>query len=191
MTAELLRREFATQPKTRKSQSGRTVFGIAVPFDTPTRISDWEGDYTEIFRHGAFTTATVGDPARVKLLVNHDGHARLPIGHATQLREDPGGLYAEFHVPETTAGDDALELIRAGTLDSFSIGFRAIRTEWTGDRHDGTGNATAERLEAHLHEVSIVAFPAYPDATIAGTRQQHSSATAARARLRLSVSLAR
>jgi hypothetical protein len=37
---------------------GRTVAGIAVPFDEPTPIRDSFGGYTEVFRRGAFDAGT-------------------------------------------------------------------------------------------------------------------------------------
>lgn len=142
---------------------GRTVVGIAVPFDTPTPIRDASGSYTEVFRRGAFAKTIRERGDRVKFLAQHDRRS-MPLGRATLLREDGAGLYAEFHVSATQAGGEALELIRDGALDALSIGFRPVRDRWNQDR------SMVERLEARLDEVSAVSFPAYDGALIAGVR---------------------
>ena len=94
---------------------GRTVVGIAVPFDAPTPIRDASGSYTELFRRGAFAKTISERGDRVKFLAQHDRRA-MPLGRATLLREDAAGLYAEFRVSQTRDGDDALALIRDGAL---------------------------------------------------------------------------
>jgi HK97 family phage prohead protease len=144
---------------------GRTVCGIAAPFDSPTTVHEAGRTFTEVIRRGAFarTIAERGD--RVKLLALHD-QRRLPLGRATTLREDPGGLYMEARVSQTSAGDEALELVRDGALDGFSIGFDLPAK--TGERW--TRDGTRELLEVRLHEVSLVTFPAYAAALVSGVR---------------------
>lgn len=142
---------------------GRTVVGIAVPYDAPTAIRDASGAYTEIFRRGAFAKTIIERGDRVKFLAQHDRRS-MPLGKATLLREDAAGLYGEFRVSATAAGDEALELIKDGALDAFSVGFRPVK-----DRKNSDGTLV-ERLEAGLDEVSAVAFPAYDGALIAGVR---------------------
>ncbi len=148
----------------RADGDGRTVFGIAVPFDSPTEIREGGEEFTEVFRMGAFAQTINVGAERVKFLVNHDRIGRLPLGRAISLREDPSGLVGEFRVSQTREGDEVLELIRDGVLDAFSIGFRPQRDKWNADR------SFVERTEVHLSEVSTVAFPAYAGAEIAGVR---------------------
>ena len=140
---------------------GRTVYGLAVPFDREATVNDGFGKYREVFRHGAFTRTINAGLDRVKFLINHD-RQRLPIGKAVSLREDPAGLVGEFRVSNTRDGDEALELVRDGVLDAFSIGFAPIQ------ERDSKG--LVERLEVKLMETSIVAFPAYEGAVVAGVR---------------------
>jgi HK97 family phage prohead protease len=142
---------------------GRTVVGIAVPYDTPTLIRDHTGSYNELFRRGSFAKTITERGDRVKFLAQHDRRS-MPLGRATLLREDAAGLYGEFRVSATQAGDEALELIRDGALDGLSIGFRPIQQKRS---KDGT---MVERTEAGLDEVSAVTFPAYDGAVIAGVR---------------------
>jgi len=150
---------------------GRTVHGIAVPFDQPTEINDMHGRYTETFRRGAFTrTLTERGASRVKLMAVHNMRT-FPLGRLSSAVEDAGGLRIEARVSATQAGDEALELVRDGALDAFSIGFATVAT---GDRWNRTRTAV-ERLEVKLHEVSLVPFPAYAGALIAGVRTADSA----------------
>lgn len=143
---------------------GRTVYGIAVPFDREATVNDGFGAYREVFRMGAFKKTIRENGARVKFLANHKRD--MPIGKAVSLREDPEGLIGEFRVSNTPEGNNALELIRDGVYDSFSIGFAKV----PGKDRDKDG--LTERLEVKLREVSILAFPAYEGALVAGVRQQ-------------------
>jgi HK97 family phage prohead protease len=144
---------------------GRTITGIAAPFDSPAAISDIQGRYTETIERGAFArTIAERGSSKVKLLVQHESRS-LPIGRAHVLREDTAGLYGEFKVSKTERGDEVLELVRDGALDAFSIGFRPIRDHWSAD------GSTRTLLEARLDEVSVVSFPAYEKALISAVRQ--------------------
>jgi HK97 family phage prohead protease len=160
---------------------GRTIFGLAVPYNEAADIRERNGTrFMETFRRGAFSRTITERASKVKLLLNHNRQA-LPVGRAETLREDPQGLYAEFRVSKTEAGDEALTLAADGTLDAFSIGFEPVRDQWSKDRR------SVERLEAKLMEVSLVAFPAYQGALVGGVRADAPflSQEAARARLRL------
>ena len=108
---------------------GRTVVGLAVPFDTPTFIPSLRAE--EAFDRGAFTRTISERGDRIKLLAQHDTRS-LPLGRLTSLREDTAGLFVEGRISETQAGDEAIALVRDGALDSFSIGFSPVRDEMRG-----------------------------------------------------------
>jgi len=146
---------------------GRTVYGIAVPFDRETTVNDGQGPYREVFRQGSFRKTIREHGARVKFLANHKRDN--PIGKAVKLHEDPTGLIGEFYVSDTRAGNEALQLVRDGVYDSFSIGFAKVPGK---DRESKDG--LVERLEVKLREVSVLAFPAYEGAVVAGVRSQFS-----------------
>ncbi len=164
--SELIRRAWSPMVdlEVRAEGDGRTVYGIAVPYDSPTEIREGGDEFTEVFRMGSFAQTINVGAERVKFLVNHDRIGRLPLGRAVSLREDPAGLVGEFRVSQTREGDEVLELIRDGVLDAFSIGFRPQRDVWNAER------TFVERTQVHLSEVSTVAFPAYAGAEIAGVR---------------------
>ena len=138
---------------------GRTIVGLAVPFDQPTDI----GQYVETFRFGAFTRTIVERGSKVRLLSQHVTTAN-PLGRATLLREDARGLVIEARVSETQAGTEALALIADGALDGLSIGFTPVRDNWSTDRRN------VDRLEVKLHEVSLVTFQAFESAKVLASR---------------------
>ena len=151
----------------RDGGDGRTICGIACPFDSPTNIRDMSGEYIEVFRQGAFAKTIQEQAAkRVKTFAKHDSRA-LPLGRADLLREDTQGLYAELRISDTTAGREALELVRDGALDALSIGFRPIT-----HRGDPDSGGVVERTEVALLEISLVDYPAYSDAVITGVRHE-------------------
>jgi uncharacterized protein len=163
-----------------RGADGRTIVGIAVPFDEPAKVRDDGGfPYTEVFRRGAFAkTIRERGPAGVKTFAKHQ-RSSLPIGRASLLREDAAGLYSELAVSKTTAGDEVLELVRDGALDGLSIGFVGIKERQSRD--------ALERLEVALHEISVVDAASYASAVIAGVRsaEPRISAEAASRRLDL------
>ncbi|MCZ7526143.1 MAG: HK97 family phage prohead protease [Acidimicrobiia bacterium] len=161
--SERLSRLFPSELEVRASGDGRTVAGLAVPFDRPADV----GRYREVFVRGAFArTIAERGAGSVKLLANHR-ERDLPIGRATVLREDPAGLYGEFRVSKTGQGDEVLELVRDGALDGLSVSFVPVRQE---DRTDPDGRPMVVRLEVKLREVSLTAFPAYEDARVLALR---------------------
>lgn len=157
----MLHREASADLQVRND--GRTVFGLAVPFNQATEVNDGWGPYLEEFKRGAFTKTIHSGVERVKFLSFHDKRS-MPLGRASLLREDAAGLYGEFLISKTRAGDEAIELIRDGALDGFSVGFVPVK-----DRELKRGHV--ERLEVKLNEVSAVTFGAYPGALMAGVRQ--------------------
>lgn len=163
----------------RSEGDGRTLSGLCVPFGVSANVSDGGPRYREQFARGAFRRTIAERGSKVQLKVEHPGSKALPIGRATVLREDAAGLFGEFRVSRTTLGDEVLELVRDGALDSLSVGFAPIS-----DRRLPDG--TVSRTEVALREVSVVATPAYEGAQILGVRSARSiSAETARRRLAL------
>lgn len=152
------------------SGSGRQIFGRAVPYGvTIDNVLDSTGEWIrERFEYGAFNRSIRERGHKVKLLTSHE-RRKLAVGRAVELREESDGLYSSFEVANTRDGDELLELVRTGVIDSFSIGFQPVRDRRERDRVNGD---LITRLEAKLHEVSAVNFPAYEDALIGGVRSQ-------------------
>ena len=149
----------------RDSGDGRSIYGVIVPFDRETVINGREGKFREVFRAGAFRQSINNGVSRVKLFQNHNHlRGKDPIGVATSLTEERKQLVGEFRIGTGPDGEEALQKIRDGIFDAFSIGFADV----PGKSH--RSKDLIERTEVKLREVSVVSYPAYEDAAIAGIR---------------------
>lgn len=123
------------------------------------------GGFVERFASGAFAETTKTDDIRA--LVNHDTGKILGRNRAgtLKLQEDAKGLAVEIAPPDTTAGRDVVASVKRGDLTGMSFAFNVAPggASWAheGDKEVRTVN------KAKLKEVSIVAFPAYPDTSVA------------------------
>jgi uncharacterized protein len=144
-----------------KGGDGRTIFGIAVPYDSPQRIDD---DLIEQFARGAFNHQLKA-ANRVRLSREHVQLGGALIGTTTLLRDDAAGLYWEARASKTPLGDETLELVKDGALSHLSIAFRERQNRRV------PGTRITERVTADLGEVAVVLQGAYGDlAAAAGVR---------------------
>lgn len=122
------------------------------------------GGWFEVIKRGAFGES-LKNGADVRALVEHE--SRAIIGRNTAgtlgLKEDKTGLSVEIDPPDTTAGRDVMESIKRGDLTGMSFSFRKIDDKW--ETKDGDEVRTLEKVE--LFDVSVVAYPAYPDTSVA------------------------
>jgi len=114
----------------------------------------------DIIAHGAFTDTLSSKPlSKVKLLWQHD--RRQPIGVYDEIREDAKGLYVKGRLLlGVQKAREAYELLKAGALDSLSIGFRTLEDNWDREKEIRTITKT------DLMEISLVTFPANDQAFI-------------------------
>ena len=143
----------------RAADKGRTIGGYAAIFNSPADIGD---SFREIIAPGAFTDALAQD---VRALIDHNS-GRV-IGRTTagtlRLSQDETGLAVEIDLPDTSDGRDLATLIERGDVSGMSFGFIVTKQTW-----DETGDVPTRTIEAvDLREVSVVAFPAYDDTSIA------------------------
>ena len=144
---------------------GRTIVGLAVPFNRVATVSDdGRTSYKESFAPGSFTRTLAHRGDKVRIFSQHKTE-RLPIGKASKLEETGPGLEAHLRVSDTSDGNDVLTLVRDGVLTGLSVGFRGLKHELR--------NNVRVRTEVTLSEISIVTDPAYPDAQISGIRAMH------------------
>jgi uncharacterized protein len=155
---------------------GRTLVGLAVPYDEELEVSDFWDEYTEVFRKGAFAKTITDRAQPVPLLVAHE-HRTLPIGAATTLAETDAGLEAQFHLSATARADEVLELVRDRAISGLSIGFQPVQQRVTkGSARDPAAHRDlVERTEVNLREVSICNFPAFAGAGVTGVRTDRGS----------------
>jgi len=143
-----------TQFEVREVAEGMRFSGYGAVFNSPSEPLP----FTEVIAPGAFRKSL---RARndIKFLWNHDTGEILGSTRAgtMSLTEDDYGLKVEGILPNTSRGRDVAELLRRGDVDSMSFGFSVPQggDSWSTDGGQRTLNSV------RLHEVSLVAFPAY------------------------------
>ena len=141
---------------------GRRAVGHAAVFQSRAQLAP--GIFEEVNR-GAFRDSLLRDD--VRMTVNHDPSQLLArTGAGTlKLEEDSRGLAFNAELPDTTLGRDVEELLRRGDLAHASFRFRTPPVDrWT---LLSDGSELRSLLKLELLDVSLVAYPAYPDATAA------------------------
>jgi HK97 family phage prohead protease len=170
--SELLYRSYAPQLEVRTgaNQDGRTIYGIAVPWNAPMRIND---QLVEEFEPGAFDHQIRAGRGQLGAPVNRIVYARehMPlggtlIGRVSMMRNDAAGQYVEMRVAKTPVGDETLELVREGALPHLSVGFQ--------ERADGNmrkAGGIVCRIKANMFEIASTLQGAYGDmASAVGVR---------------------
>lgn len=145
----------------REDGDGMTFEGYAAVFNSDSAPLP----FIERIAPGAFSRSLKRGRNDIKLLWNHETGEVLGSTRAgtLTLEEDAVGLKVKASLPETTTGRDASILLKRGDIDSMSFGFSVPQggDDWSED------GRTRTLRSVRLHEVSIVAFPAY--AATAGT----------------------
>lgn len=139
----------------------RKIVGYAAVFN---KDSEDLGGFVERIAPGAFTEAIA--TSDVRALFNHDQNlilARNTSG-TLELIEDETGLRYEFDAPDTSFGNDLLEMIKRGDVNQSSFGFTVKSDTW--EEQNGKVYRTINKVN-RLFDVSPVTFPAYPDASVA------------------------
>ncbi len=141
---------------TRRTEDGLEL-GVFEGLASTFGIRDRAGDVIE---PGAFRDS-LARTRQVKMLWQHD--PRAPIGVWERIAETPSGLAVKGRlVLEVQQAREAQALLRAGAVDSLSIGFSVPRAGASFDR----GKAVRRLNRIDLWEVSVVTFPANPDARV-------------------------
>ncbi len=126
----------------------------------------------EIVVRGAFAKTLVEREGRIKLLWQHQSWE--PIGVPLELKEDDRGLFLRGQLAiKATQPRDVHELMKLGVVDGLSIGFRTIKAETDDDTR------VRKLTEIELWEISLVTFPANPQATVASVKDRAFALTLA------------
>jgi HK97 family phage prohead protease len=156
-------RTFSTIYK--RQEEGRGVRGMAAIYNSRADL----GWFEEEIVPGAFDNAI--DVSDARALFNHDPNYLLARQSSGTLRLElrDGGLEYDFESPNTTAGNDLIELINRGDVKESSFAFTIAPDgqEW---KQETRGNKTIDvryitKIE-RLFDVSPVTYPAYKDATV-------------------------
>ena len=141
---------------------GRTVTGYAAKFETwSSPIHGW---FIEQIRGGAFADCDMTDTI---MCFNHNIDAILArvASQTLTLEVDEVGLRFSFDAPNTSLGNDMVELLRRGDVSQCSFRFIVEQDEWlyadedNGLKHD---QRTIIRI-SKLYDVALVVYPAYKD----------------------------
>jgi len=152
--AEIIHKSLPFQLKALADEEG-TIEGYGAVFGNVDGVND-------ILLPGSFAKAIRGNQ-NVKMLWQHD--FTMPIGTWNNLTEDSNGLKVSGKIAtKTQLGNDAYQLVKAGAIDSLSIGF--IPTEWEIDSKKGIRTIKS----VQLYEVSLVTFSANSKAKIVNVK---------------------
>ncbi|MGX1087429.1 HK97 family phage prohead protease [Pseudomonas sp. AP3_22 TE3818] len=144
---------------------------IEVPFELKTvdDAGNFEG-YAAVFNNvdlgddvilpGAFTRVKTTRSGKLKLALYHDLTRLVGLADFTQ---DDHGLLVKGKVNQAVSyAKDAYELMRAGILDSMSIGFNTLKADF----EERAGRTVRIIKEAELWEASFVPFGMNPEAQV-------------------------
>jgi HK97 family phage prohead protease len=144
--------KFTTNQVTIEAAEGgeRRISGLAVPYDADAVVLG--GTKVRVL-DGALPT----DGTAPRLLAEHD--PTRVIGLVTERSSEPGvGMSFTARIASTREGDDILELLTMGALDSVSVGITPTDSDYE--------NGTLVVRAADWEELSVVYSPAFKAAKI-------------------------
>lgn len=143
---------------------GLTLTGYAAVFNSPTRISSWEGEFTEVIAPGAFRH-TIRN-SRPIMQYDHGQHpliGSLPVASIRRLKEDARGLFVEARVFDNWLTEPLRDAIKDQAISGMSFRFSVVKETWA---HADDGDLRTLN-EVKLYELGPVAWPAYSDTSVA------------------------
>lgn len=143
------------------NNDSRTIEGLAVPYERETKLAP---GYYETIAADAYQPD--GGVGQVKLLWRH-GEV-IGVGTATS---GPDGVTIHARLSQTSAGDDAYQLVKDCAVDSLSIGFIPLEYEETWD----DDNLHVRQKLIDIKEVSLVPWPAYDEAKVTKVREHNQN----------------
>lgn len=139
---------------------GRTLSGIAHAFGQRTRVG---GRLIEFDPH-AFDSALARSDVRA--FINHDPNLLLgrQSNGTVRVQATPAGLAYSIDVPDTTYGNDLLEMVRRGDLHDMSFGITPGKYTLS-KASDGTQVQTHTSVN-EIFDVSPVSLPAFSGTSV-------------------------
>jgi uncharacterized protein len=170
----VLHRAFTTDLQVRADGDGRVLFGPLLPWNVEARVFEPTVGrvVVEVFERGALADV---DAAAVPLTARHPrDNETLPIGRTVELEDRADAAWGSWHISDTLAGNEVLELARDGVPLSLSVGLVPAPggSRWTQNRSRVT------RTRAGLDHVAIVRRGAYRGAAVVGVRAADGPAIA-------------
>lgn len=171
------RRFFESQVQIRKADDGsetRTIEGYGAVFNSWSKpmYGDW---FKEKINRGAFD-GVLNDEDTICRVHHND---MFVVGRNLKnltLEVDEKGLRYTCDVPETTAGNDLLENIRAGIITKSSFAFTIKKQSWRkADKADDVEEYREIDQVAKLVDVAPVLIPAYDDTSVDATKRSYDN----------------
>lgn len=164
--------QFTSDLKTRSTENENEAIieGYFVVYDQETEL--WPGAFEEVAPNAFEESLRSVD---IMCLDNHDSRVVLAstASNTLELKSDATGLWGRVVIDlEDPNAKSAYRKVQTGKVRGCSFGFYPTKEERI-EREDG---ATKWRItEADLLEVSITAFPAYPQTDIAARKRDAES----------------
>jgi len=159
--SEFEKRSFDGEVRAADSDDGKMIIrGHAAVFG---KLSSNLGGFREQIEAGAFNDVLDND---VRAAYNHDANFILGRAKAGTLRigVDAEGLWYEVDLPNSTMGRDLWESVKRGDIQESSFKFTVLEDDW---QENDEGVIRTIKKVGRLIDVAPVAYPAYPDATVA------------------------
>jgi HK97 family phage prohead protease len=145
---------------------GWTVYGLAVPYNQESLVSD-DGlvYYRELFAPGCFQRDVAKGARWVNLMLGHNGDdGDRYLGRCVAIHEDNRGLWPTFRLDRSHPDAEAA---RAGELTGWSVSARVYRSR----RESANGQTIVTREQCGLSHVAATAAPQYAGAGVAVARE--------------------
>ena len=144
----------------RAKPESRTIFGTATVFNSSYDM----GWYDEEMSPESLNEADMKD---VVALFNHDMNMVLARTSSGTLKLNVTGnaMEYEFDAPNTTLGNDLLEMVKRGDVYQSSFAFTVEAEDW--QERSGMKPKRVIRSIKKVYDVSPVTYPANPDTMVA------------------------
>lgn len=151
------------------------TFGAPLPIadikalgDGEYRVSGYASTFgnvdlgNDVVMPGAFDR-TLKDGHKIRFLAHH--RPDQVLGVPEHLKVDKKGLFGQWKIVPTQLGEETYQLLKAGALDSFSIGYVVKDSEFA-------DNGEVRQLkDIELLECSVVSIPMNPEAVVTAVKQ--------------------
>lgn len=150
------------------SNSPGTLVGYPILFDSPSEVmidKRTGKKFREIVKSVACDRCM--KTADIRAMADHDPAKILGRNTAGTMRlvKDEKGIRSEIDLPDTTVGRDTAVSVARRDITGMSFGFLVAPN---GDAWDRTGEIHVRHLtDIDIDDVSVVAYPAYPDTEVA------------------------
>ena len=159
--------------------SGRTIEGYAIVFGVESRmLVDYWDDYREIIEPGAITEEELAQ-MDIKMTMWHNREkllARSNKGVGTlKLSVDKIGVKYEFEAPNTSDGNNALELVKRGDMGGSSFTYWSDESSSVSYTKDDDDILIRHVKKINMvYEMTIASDPAYTQTSVTAREIEQS-----------------